>query len=400
MQGVPMWVDAAQALGHLDAACGADLVYATSRKWLPGPRGVGVLAVAQPWWGRLRVASSPLARARLAAGCPRLRLAEPAEGHVAGRVGLCAAVRQYLQARPQRVRERLAEVGAPARAWAADTGAVLVHPYDDPHVIAGQGTVGLEILDQGPQVATVVVPCGGGGLLSGIAAAVKAARTDVRLVGVQANRRRRCRPRWLPGIRSPGGGDRPDGIAVSRPGDLTLAHVIRLADEVVTVPDEVILEAVLVAAERARLVAEPAGAAGIAAVMREPGAFKPPVVVVVSGTNIDPAVLGQALRIRVAADGRYVVFRARIADRLGALCDLLATVARTGINVLNVGHVRAAAGLGFGEAEVEIRAQAQGRQHAVTALGQLRKDASPRPGKPGAAERREVHAASKPRGFR
>lgn len=142
--GVPVWVDAAQALGHVDTACGADLVYATSRKWLTGPRGAGVLAVAEAGWGRLRPAASPLARARLPAGCPQVRLLEPAEAHIAGRVGLCAAVRQYLQAGQERVQARLAEVGTLTR-----------------EILSG--LPGWAVIDQagGPCAITALRPAGG-----------------------------------------------------------------------------------------------------------------------------------------------------------------------------------------------------------------------------------------------
>jgi threonine dehydratase len=270
----------------------------------------------------------------------------------------------------------VAEALTAAADWARDTGSVFVHPFDDADVIAGQGTVGLEVLEQCPQVATVVVPCGGGGLLSGVAAAVRSARPGARVVGVQAETAAAMLPSLAAGqpVTLPAVATIADGIAVSRPGDLTLAHVARLVDTVITVPDEAVLRAVLFAVERARLVAEPAGAAALAAVLRDPGMFEPPVVVVVSGANIDPAVLAQALQTTVAADGRYVAFRARIPDRPGALSDLLAKVARTGINVLDVGHVRAAASLGFGEAEVEIRAESRGQQHAATAMAHLRDD--------------------------
>lgn len=268
----------------------------------------------------------------------------------------------------------VAEALAAAVAFAEETGSAFVHPFDDADVIAGQGTVGQEILDQCPNVATVVVPCGGGGLLSGVAAAIKAKRPGVRVVGVQAETAAAMPPSLEAGrpVTLPAVPTIADGIAVSRPGDMTLAHVARLADTVVTVSDEAILRAVLFALERARMVAEPAGAAGIAAVMQDARAFEPPVVVVVSGANIDPVVMLHALQARVAADGRYVAFRARVPDRPGALSDLLAKVAHTGINVLDVGHVRTAAGLHFGEAEVEIRAESRDQQHATRALAHLR----------------------------
>lgn len=268
----------------------------------------------------------------------------------------------------------VADALAAAAAWAADTGAVLIHPFDDPDIIAGQGTVGLEILGQCPQARTVVVPCGGGGLLAGIAAAIKPAHPHIRLVGVQAEAAAAVPPSLAAGhpVTIPPPATVADGIAVSSPGKITLGHIARHVDRVVTVPDEAILRAVLFALERARVVAEPAGAAGIAAVMEDPGSFEPPVVVVISGGNIDPLVLLRALRATTAAGGRYLAFRARIPDHPGALSDLLGKVASTGMNVLDVGHVRTSAGLRFSDAEVEIRAETRGPQHATSALAALR----------------------------
>jgi len=270
----------------------------------------------------------------------------------------------------------VADALAAAAAWAQDTGAVFVHPFDDVDVIAGQGTLGLEIVGQCPQVRTVVVPCGGGGLLAGVAAAVKPSHPRVRLIGVQAECAAAVAASLAAGhpVTVPAGATVADGIAVTRPGPIALAQIAGRVDRVVTVSDEAILRAVLFALERARVVAEPAGAAAIAAVMHDPGSFEPPVVVIVSGGNIDPVVLLHALRATTAAGGRYASFRARIPDHPGALSDLLGKVARTGMNVLDVEHLRTVAGLRFGEAEVEIRAETRGAQHAASALARLREE--------------------------
>ena len=200
-----------------------------------------------------------------------------------------AATRGY-GAEVELVGATLTEALAAAAAHAEATGAVFIHPFDHPDVIAGQGTVGLELLEQCPEVATVVVPAGGGGLVAGVAAAVRAPRPDVRLVAVQAEG-----AAAFPGSLAAG---RPvplaatatmaDGIAVGAPGELTLAHVRELVDDVRTVSEEDLSRALLFCLERAKLVVEPAGVAAVAAVLADPAAFRPPVVAVVSGGNVDP----------------------------------------------------------------------------------------------------------------
>ena len=262
--------------------------------------------------------------------------------------------------------QTLTDALAAAQEHARETGAVFIHPFDHVDVIAGQGTVGLEVLDECPDVRTVVVCAGGGGLVSGIAAAVRDRRPDVRIVAVQAET-----AACLPGSLEAG---RPvvldtmatmaDGIAVAAPVDLTLAHVSELVDEVRTVSEEDLSRALLFCLERAKLVVEPAGVAAVAAVLAEPKAFEPPVVVVVSGGNIDPVLLLKVVQHGMAAAGRYLSLRVLVPDRPGSLAAVLAELARAGANVLEVEHERTAAGLHVGEVEIFVVLETRGPDHA------------------------------------
>ncbi len=198
-----------------------------------------------------------------------------------------------------------------ARAHAERTGAVLVHPYDHPDVVAGQGTVGLEILEQCPEVRTIVVAVGGGGLVAGIAVAVKSLRPDVRIVGVQAAGAAAYPPSLAAGrpvtLEAPV--TMADGINVARPGDVPFPLVQALVDEVCTVSEDAVAEALLFCLERAKLVVEPAGAAPVAALLARPSAYPGPVVAVLSGGNVDGLLLQRVLRHGMAAAGRYLVYK-------------------------------------------------------------------------------------------
>ena len=252
-----------------------------------------------------------------------------------------------------------------ARAFAAETGAVLIHPFDHVDVIAGQGTVGLEVLEQCPEVRTVVVCTGGGGLVAGIAAAVKALRPDVRVVAVQAAGAAAFPGSLVAGEPVPlaAMSTMADGIAIGRPGDVTFPLVRDLVDDVVTVNEEALSRALLHCLERAKLVVEPAGAAAVAAVMEHPGAFEPPVVAVVSGGNIDPLLLSKVVRHGLVAAGRFLSLRVAIEDRPGNLARLLAVLAATGGNVLDVEHSRTGRGLHVGEVEVSVQLETRGHPH-------------------------------------
>ncbi|WP_163512051.1 threonine ammonia-lyase [Fodinicola acaciae] len=263
---------------------------------------------------------------------------------------------------------------AAAARFAEDTGAVFVHPFNHPDVVAGQGTVGLEILEACPEVATIAVATGGGGLLSGVAAAVKATHPHVRVVGVQAEG-----AAAFPGSIAAG---QPvalseiatiaDGIAVGLPGEVTLAHVRELVDDVVTVSDEDISRALLLLLERSKLVVEPAGAAAVAALMAEPHRFTPPVVAVLSGGNIDPLLLLRVIEHGMAAAGRYLSFTVKFDDRPGSLAAMLTLVGEQGANVLDVSHLRADPHLHLGEVDVELRVETKGTDHSAQLLTALR----------------------------
>lgn len=266
------------------------------------------------------------------------------------------------------------EALANAQAFAAETGAVFIHPFDHEDVILGQATVGLEILEQVPNVKTVLVPTGGGGLLAGIAMAIKQTRPDVRVVGVQAAGAASFpaslnagQPRTLPNTQT-----MADGIAVARPGDLTLPLVEDYVDDIVTVSEESISHALLLTLERAKLLVEPAGAVGVAALLDEPTAFEGPVVVVLSGGNIDPRLLAKVIRHGLAAGGRYLGLDITIPDAPGALARLLQVVGEASGNILDVSHVRTNPLLLIDEVEVHLQLETRGEGHAKAVLDAIR----------------------------
>lgn len=263
---------------------------------------------------------------------------------------------------------------AAALAFAGRTGAVFVHPFDHPDIIAGQGTVGLEVLEQVPDAATVLVGTGGGGLLGGLAAAVKALRPDVTVVGVQAEGAAAWplslaagEPQTLPSMRTIA-----DGIAVGRPGDVTYPQVAALVDEIVTVDDDALSRALLLCLERAKLLVEPAGVAPVAALLEEPKRFATPAVAVLSGGNVDPLVLLHVIEHGMASAARYLRVRVRVVDRPGALAELLALVGSLGANVLDVDHSRISGALSLGDVEVGLALETRGPEHCTAMVDALR----------------------------
>ena len=260
-----------------------------------------------------------------------------------------------------------------ARVFAAETGAVLIHPFDHADVIAGQGTVGLELLEQRPDVRTVVVCTGGGGLIAGVAAAVKGLRPDVRVVAAQASGAASFPASLRAGHPVPLAtmATMADGIAVGCPGQVTFAHVRDLVDDVVTVDEEALSRALLLCLERAKMVVEPAGAAALAAVMEDPTGFEGPVVVVLSGGNIDPLLLSKVVRHGLVAAGRFLSLRVAIPDRPGELARLLGVLAGSGANVLDVEHSRTGAGLHVDEVEVALQLETRGRPHGADVVNGL-----------------------------
>jgi threonine dehydratase len=271
-----------------------------------------------------------------------------------------------------------------AVASAERTGAAFVHPFDDLDVIAGQGTLGAELLEEVPDVARVIVPLGGGGLSSGIGIALRRARVDVELVGVQA---RVCAP-YLSTL----GGTGPaielistatiaDGIAIKRPGELTLGLVRELVSSVETVSEDEIADAMVFLADRAKLVAEGAGAVGVAVLLG--GRLEPvdgATVVVVSGGNVDMGLLASLLRRRETEEGRRVRIFTRVPDRPGGLAELLSLVAGTRANLVSLEHVREAVALHVRETGVELTLETRGPAHTeemLAALGAAGYDVTP-----------------------
>ncbi len=263
---------------------------------------------------------------------------------------------------------------AAALEHAGRTGAEFVHPFDHPDIIAGQGTVGLEILEDVPDAATVLVCTGGGGLLGGIAAAVKEQRPDVRVVGVQAE----GAAAWPASIAAGGpvalGTMRTiaDGIAVGRPGELTFPQVTALVDDILTVGEDALSRALLLCLERGKMLVEPAGAAAVAALMEHPGRFATPAVAVLSGGNIDPLVLLHLIQHGMAAAARYLQLQVRIGDRPGALAEMLALVGVRGANVVDVAHSRITGALPLGDVEVALVLETRGPEHCVELVEALR----------------------------
>ena len=262
-----------------------------------------------------------------------------------------------------------------AREYSDQHGAVLIHPFDHADVVAGQGTVGLEILEQIPDVATIVVPTGGGGLLAGIASAVHFLAPQVQVIGVQA-----ANAAAWPGSLAAGHPVRvesmqtmADGIAVALPGAVPYAHVAEFAHSVQTVSEEALSRALLLCMERAKLIVEPAGAAAVAALMTWASDFdlRGPVCAVLSGGNIDPLVLTHVITHGLRAAGRYLAVKVTIPDRPGGLSRLLGVVSETGASVLDVVHSRTAPKLALDEVEVMLTVETRGPSHREEVLGAL-----------------------------
>jgi threonine dehydratase len=257
---------------------------------------------------------------------------------------------------------------------ADQTGAVLIHPFDHPDIVAGQGTLGLEILDQCPDVATVLVSMGGGGLAAGIGAALAGRGSQARVVGVQAAGAAAYPPSLEAGhpVALERMATMADGIAIGRPGVTPFELVRRYVSDVVTVSEDSLSRSLLLLLERAKLLVEPAGAAAVAAALDRPDAFEPPVVAVLSGGNVDPLLLMRLVRHGMAAAGRYLSFRARVPDEPGGLAALLAELATLDANVLDVVHERTSATLHLGDVEVALQVETRGKHHREEILSRLR----------------------------
>ncbi|MGH3910707.1 MAG: threonine ammonia-lyase [Pseudonocardiaceae bacterium] len=260
-----------------------------------------------------------------------------------------------------------------AREFAENTGAVFIHPFDHPDVLAGQGTVGLEVLEQLPDVGTVVVPTGGGGLVSGVAAAVKGVKPDVRVIGVQAEGAAAWPASLAAGkpVRLPRPHTVADGIAVAEPGVVTFAHVADLVDDVVTVQEEELSQALLLCLERAKLVVEPAGAAAVAALLKGTVNAPGPVCAVLSGGNVDPLLLMHLIRHGLSAGGRFLSLRVTVPDRPGELAALLTRIGESGANVVDVAHSRISGSLALGDVVVALSLETRGPEHCKELVADL-----------------------------
>lgn len=262
---------------------------------------------------------------------------------------------------------------------AAESGSAFVHPFDDLDVISGQGTVGLELLEDVPDLARVIVPVGGGGLAAGIGVSLRASRPGVEIIGVQARAfapfaRALAPPGTVAPPDSPSGITIADGIALKRPGSLTLPLVRELVSAIHTVSEDEIADAMVFLADRAKLVAEGAGAVAVAALLSAhvAPAASGTTVAIVSGGNVDSGLLAGLLRRRETEEGRRVRIFTRLADRPGALAELLGLIAQARANLVSLEHVREAVSLGVRETGVELTLETRGRRHTEEVVLALR----------------------------
>ena len=261
-----------------------------------------------------------------------------------------------------------------AKRFAEQSGALFISPFDHADIVAGQGTLGLEILQQCPEAKTVVVCTGGGGLLGGVALAVKSLRPDVRVIGAQAAGAAAYPPSLLAGHPVPLARMRTmaDGIAVGRPGDIPFALVQKYVDDVRVVSEDMLARAQLKLLERSKLVVEPGGAAAVAAIMDDPHSFEAPVVAVLSGGNVDPLVMMRVIRHGLTAGGRFTQLTVHMPDRPGSLAGLLNEIASMDANVVDVSHLRTNPRLAVDEVEITIDLETRGQEHREQLLATLR----------------------------
>jgi threonine dehydratase len=256
----------------------------------------------------------------------------------------------------------------------AAEGMTFIHPFDDAAVMAGQGTIGLELLEQVPGLEAVVVPIGGGGLIGGLACAIKETRPEVRVIGVQTAR--------LPSMLAAVEMHRPvtldpattiaDGIAVRRAGDVTLPMVERYVDEIVTVEEDEIASAILVLLEREKTLAEGAGAAALAALLQKKTSLNGArTAVMVCGGNIDVTLLSRIIERGLVQDGRLIRLRIHLLDKPGALADLTRLIANHRANIVDTLHNRAYYGVNLGDTVIDITMETRGREQVEELLAAL-----------------------------
>jgi threonine dehydratase len=272
--------------------------------------------------------------------------------------------------------ENFDEALAEARRLAQENGATFLHAFNDPTVIAGQGTVGLELLDQIPDLEAVVVPVGGGGLIGGLSCAIKETRPSVRVIGVE--------PAALPSMAAALAAHEPvtvlaaptvaDGVAVRRVGDLTLALAEKYVDEMVTVDDEEIAMAILRLLEKQKTLAEGAGAVGVAALLQKRTSLHGKrTAVVITGGNIDVTLLAHIIERGLVKDGRLVRLRITLSDHPGGLERLTAAIAKERANIVQVIHDRTYFGVHLGEAKIDVTMETRGAGHADELMANLQK---------------------------
>jgi threonine dehydratase len=253
---------------------------------------------------------------------------------------------------------------------------VFVHPFNDPKIIAGQGTIGLELLEQNPYLEMVIVPVGGGGLISGVACALKELNPRIRIVGVQTAAMPSMKIAVEKGqlvVLDPAN-TLADGIAVKRPGDLTFQMVQKYVDEIVTVDEEEIANAILLLLERDKTVVEGAGAVPLAALIngKIPSARGRKVAIVLSGGNIDVNVVSRIIERGLVKDGRLIRLVVMLPDRPGSLARLMTAIAEQGANVVEIYHNRAFSKVALGDVQVEVTLETRGRAHIDELLAKLR----------------------------
>ncbi len=274
--------------------------------------------------------------------------------------------------------ETFDESYAEARRLGEERGLTFVPPFEDELVIAGQGTIGLELLEQAPEMEAVVVPVGGGGLISGIATAIKQRRPEVKVYGVQTETAPAMAESFKAGhlVERPSQRSVADGIAVKRPGELTLQHIRRYVDDLVTVSEEQIRAAIVRLLETGKTLAEGAAAAGFAAVAarRLPELHGRKVVLLLSGGNIDVQLLSRIIDLSLVKTHRLARFRTAVSDRPGSLANLLKVIADGGGNVIRIQHDRVFKHTGFWEAEVEVTLESRNQEHVAALHKTLREN--------------------------